>query len=189
MTREQFLDVSREEEEEKIYRASIKNQMTEIGYDEEGVDCIMQGLERTLSKYKNKRKEAYQIVSDQCRQFVRRPFSEQDFLRFLRDIDPANISKYEIEEELGTSESDLEFMPQERDHYYMEKNAFVERRTKERIENLSLLRNEGKYKELVRKVYRKLKKSTEKQLEVPRMRIIYTPSGGQSGYKLRSRYK
>ena len=161
--------------------------LRKLGYDEKGIGYILKSLENVLSLWKYNI-EAARIIVESFSKYIKYPFGEKQFKMFLQEIDPTRISLYELEQELGIFEFDIENLltPREKDEYYKDKREFIQRTIAERISSSyfpQFLRDEGIYQVLQSVSYRKLIPGNPPPVE--KIRIIYTPSGGQPGYRKR----
>lgn len=161
----------------------IQTKMDSLGYDSEGINFILENLNRVISLYKDQGAVWQNLTQQITASRLRRPFGEKEFKLFLKDIDPTNISEAELERELGITEDELEYMPEERESYYKEREKFIKKKIEKNSMKTDFFKNEALYEILTKAGYQKLTAAEGGDDKTPKIRFIYTPVGGQPGYR------
>jgi hypothetical protein len=173
------------EEQIEQCRQEMMVHLQKLGYSSDGVIFIMENFDKVLALY-NKPEIVWQNMTDNFKNLIRYPFGEKDFLYFMREIDPSYITNEEINFALGVIEFDIKNMDTvEKKDFEKDRKEFIEEEFEKRSKNVNFLKDDG--------VYRILKAYTEPKgehlNEAWPVKFIYTPFGGQSGYRIKFKRK
>jgi len=173
----------------------IQTRLAMMGYDPAGIAYMIDALCRTLSKFTDP-EAATRSLNTGFSRFVRNRFADEQFVRFTHRIDPEVSSFYrdghdesvyapleDFEREMMPASEITEF-EEERRRYLVQAVQFAKRSHKK-------LENEMAYAPLFGVHYLESKRPSPLPETGPvrHAKLVYTPQGGQPGFRRKTRVR
>lgn len=166
------------------FREKIEKTMRAIGYNAEAIAFVVEKMVAVAAAYANSAK-ALLYIAEGFEKYVKIPFSDKELGAFLFEIDPLRIDSGELYHELGCVPSLINYLgPEDRKLYLREKQELM---AKKKLIKFQRLQTQFPYAILQSTMYRAIDRPRLEDLAKFTFKLIYTPVGGQPGYRLRRR--